>query len=359
MPQITMSEDNKEVRRCYAKYVYLDVVQFSKRSAEAQSEIVQRLNEIIRQALVKIGFGHDNAYLTLPTGDGVCIALVDSVLSYDIHIHLALAILELLDAYNQTTTTESRRFQVRIGINQNTDIIVTDINGMENIAGAGVNLASRIMDKADGGQVLVSQAVFHELQPSEKYMDKFKAFHATGKHNISFQVHQYISDEHIGLNTEVPSVFATRSVEKKLNEQAAHYFAQAILHRLDLLQIKSKRTVYWDSAAVVLLGLLARDTYRLSNATEFDDTPTMHTEGSGTKDFVQQYDHYSSQDTWVLSDASDHIIYGDEMRLSQFSECFEYGDYTRHYEFVNVKGKQKLKEDWHTLWTTYELDKYG
>ena len=35
-----MAEDDNKVTRCYAKYIFLDVVQFSKRSAEAQSEIV-------------------------------------------------------------------------------------------------------------------------------------------------------------------------------------------------------------------------------------------------------------------------------------------------------------------------------
>jgi hypothetical protein len=353
-----MSENSREVRRCYAKYVYLDVVQFSKRSAEAQSEIVQRLNEIIRNALDKIRVDHDKNCLLLPTGDGVCVALIGSPLPYDIHIQLALGILELVNAHNQATPNETRQFQVRIGVNQNTDILIADINGRENIAGAGINLAARIMDKADGGQILVSQAVFHELQPSEIYMDKFKAFHTTGKHNVSFSVHQYINAEHSGLNSEVPGVFATRSVEKKLNDQAAHYFAQAILHRHELLQIKAKRTSYWDSAAVVLLGLLARDAYRLSKATEFDDTPTMHTEGAGTKDFNQQYEYYCSQDTWILSDAAEHLTHGDEMRLNQFSDCFEYGDYTRHYEFVNAEGIKKLKETWPTIWARYELDKY-
>jgi len=32
-----MAEDDNKVTRCYAKYIFLDVVQFSKRSAEAPS----------------------------------------------------------------------------------------------------------------------------------------------------------------------------------------------------------------------------------------------------------------------------------------------------------------------------------
>lgn len=49
-----MAEDDNKVTRCYAKYI-LDVVQFSKRSAEAQSEIVGILNQIVDQALKSFG----------------------------------------------------------------------------------------------------------------------------------------------------------------------------------------------------------------------------------------------------------------------------------------------------------------
>jgi hypothetical protein len=356
---MAMTENKKEVVRCYAKYVYLDVVQFSKRSAEAQSEIVQQLNEIVRQVLNNQKVSFDEDCILIPTGDGMCIAMISPNLPYDTHIQVALGILKLIYDYNKATENETRRFQARVGINQNTDILVTDINGRKNVAGAGINMASRIMDKADGGQILVSQAVFHELQPSEIYMDKFKSFNATGKHNVSFQVHQYISDEHYVLNKDVPNAFATRSPEKKkLNEQTAHYFAQAIMHRQDLLRIKAKLGVYWDSAAVVLLRLLADDSYRISNATEFDGAPTMHTEGSGSKSFDEQYEYYKSNDIWVLRDAESHIVAGDEIKLTQYSEYFEYGDYTRHYEFVNAKGIEKLREEWPAIWELYELDKY-
>ncbi len=205
-----MESEKEPVARCYAKYIFLDVVQFSNRSAEAQSEIVQHLNEIVRQALSSFKVNSEAYVLLIPTGDGMCIALTNPAIAYDAHIQIALSILQSVEEHNKATENETRRFQVRIGINQNTDILVSDINGRKNIAGAGINMASRIMDKADGGQVLVSQAVFHELQPSELYMDKFKGFTTSGKHNLTLFVHQYLSEGHIGLNTETPSVFVTR-----------------------------------------------------------------------------------------------------------------------------------------------------
>lgn len=355
-----MMKNQKDVKRCYAKYVYLDVVQFSKRSAEAQSEIVQSLNEIVHDVLGHHEVNEDEDCILIPTGDGMCIALTSTDLSYDIHIQIALSVLGSVDLHNKATENETRQFQVRIGINQNTDILITDINGRKNIAGAGINVASRIMDKADGGQILVSQAVYHELQPSEVYMDRFRKFDALGKHNIRFQVHQYSDEKHHGLNRETPSAFsASSSPKEKLSEQTAHYFAQAILHKQDLLKIKARPRIYWDGAAFVLLRLLATDAYRTSNASEFDDPPTMHTHGAGRLSFEEQYDYYASQDSWVLGQAENHIADGDDPPgLSRHSECFEYGDWTRHYEFVNAEGIKRLKEEWPTIWDSYGLEKF-
>lgn len=351
-----------KLERRYTKYVYLDVVQFSKRSAEAQSEIVGRLNGIIRQALSKLNDDSENIHILIPTGDGMCIAFINPNLPYDVHLSFALDVLKFLHEYNGATYDDSRKFQVRVGINQNTDILITDINGMKNVAGAGINLAARIMDKADGGQILVSQAVFHELEPGEVYMDKFKSFSATGKHDISFQVYQYIGRNHAGLNTDVPSAFASPKREKKkLLEEAAHYFAQAIIHRQQLLWLRAQSKTYWDYAAVELLRHLAYDSYQRSKRTEFDEPyrPTVHRPEAP---FDEQLAYYNSIDIHVLRDAYRHVVFGrysnDGLELYEHSECFEYSESRRRYEFLTVKGVEKLEEDWPELYDDFELYKY-
>ena len=223
-----METSKIEVIRRYAKYIFLDVVLFSNRSAEAQSDIVTQLNGIVRQSLEKHGVNSDDCIL-IPTGDGMCIAIISLNIQYDIHIQISLSILALLNAYNKAKPDKSRQFQVRIGINQNTDILVTDINERKNIAGAGINMASRIMDKADWGQILVSQTVYDELQPSEAYMDKFKPFNALAKHNLNFRVYQYTADGYPGLNCEIPNEFVKKEVsEDKLSKIVAYYLAHAI-----------------------------------------------------------------------------------------------------------------------------------
>jgi hypothetical protein len=294
----------------------------------------------------------------------MCIALLSQALPYDAHIQIGLSILRAIQEHNGTTENETRRFQVRIGINQNTDILILDINGRKNVAGAGINVAARIMDKADAGQILVSQMVFHELQPSETYMDKFKRFMAIGKHDLRLQIHQYVGDEEIGLNREVPSAFgAQKSEEKRLSEEAAHYLAQAIVHRQDLLRINAESRVFWDDAAIVLLRMLAMDSYLLSHIGKFDDRPvSTYAEGTGTLTFDEQYAYYKSQNNWVRNLAKNNIvhnrIFDEGLDLDQYPSCFEQSNYTTHYAFISEGGIQKLRTEWPTVWHYLGLDKY-
>ncbi len=346
-----MENTNNTVKRSYAKYVFLDVVNFSKRSAEAQSEIVQHLVRLVRESLALHDIKADEHCILIPTGDGMCIALLNQAIDYDKHIQLALTILGLLVKHNSEIEDESRRFDLRFGINQNTDILVTDINDRNNVAGAGINLAARIMSKADAGQILVSDSVFQELQPSEAYMGKFKEFTASAK-GVSFRVHQYVAESYQGLNTVVPSAFISVQPKKTLSEETAYYFEHAISLRQMFLKIKGS-TFFSNDAAVVLLARLANDSLRKSKTTEVQGEPSPRTHGAGKLTVEEQYEYYASQDFWTLDDAANFIVHGDSawgsLRLNDFAECFEYSDYLRHYAFLNAQGVKKLQEDWPTI----------
>src|SRR5688572_2581871 len=116
-----------KARTIPAKYIFLDIVGFSLgRSVEAQTDLVHTLNQLVRDALA----AHEitsSQLLLLPTGDGICIALLNREDPFDIHLQIALSLLERLHKYNESVEDEMRKFQVRIGINANTDNLVTDI----------------------------------------------------------------------------------------------------------------------------------------------------------------------------------------------------------------------------------------
>ena len=53
--------------------------------------------------------------------------------------------------------------RVRMGIHSGPVSEVTDVNGRTNIAGAGINMAQRVMDCGDAGHILLSQRVAEDL----------------------------------------------------------------------------------------------------------------------------------------------------------------------------------------------------
>lgn len=241
-----------------AKHVYLDIVGFTRdRSVEAQTEIIGVLNAVVEQSLGDLALDNETRIL-LPTGDGICIVLLNIDDPYDAHIQLALGILKRIAEHNTTTSDRMRQFEVRIGINSNIDNLVTDVNGNRNVAGAGINMAQRIMSQADGGQVLVGHSVFEVLQNREAYMDTFRSFTAKGKHSIQFPVHQYIGGDCPRLDTSVPTAFQQRKqAEPKLTELAAYMIGIAMQNRDIFVQYRGKETGH--SSSLVWLWYAAKD----------------------------------------------------------------------------------------------------
>ncbi|HWS71448.1 MAG TPA: adenylate/guanylate cyclase domain-containing protein [Thermoanaerobaculia bacterium] len=199
------AENHSGVEILPAKYVFLDVVKFTvNRSVEAQSDIVATLNSIVRDSLAHFDLTvEDERVICIPTGDGLCIAILGANTPYDAHVQLACEILERISAHS-AAADPSRRFDVRIGISENTDNVVTDINGRRNVAGAGINVAARVMDVADAAQIVVSQHVYETVAVRERYMNAFRPLSVSVKHGYRLNVYQLIT-ERPGLSTVIPA----------------------------------------------------------------------------------------------------------------------------------------------------------
>lgn len=196
-----------------AKYVFLDIVGFTRnRTVEAQADIVKQLNAIVIEAVKESGSPRDK-FIFIPTGDGICIGLLNVEAPVDVHMQIALSILERISKYNASAQNKARQFQVRIGINANTDTLVVDINNRQNIAGAGISMASRIMGLADGDQIIVGQSVYDTLRYREKYDSAFRSYRATVKHGAMLDVYQFVAGRHNGLNTEEPKSLKSAEAE--------------------------------------------------------------------------------------------------------------------------------------------------
>src|SRR5262249_48648914 len=177
------------------------------------------MNKIVRDSVSGYEFYEEKdvihsekGVIFLPTGDGICIVLLNINLpKYDPNIHMDVAfnIIKSIHIFNKETQNEDHKFKVYIGLNEHTDNMVIDINGNPNIVGTGINMASRIMGLADDNQILVSESVFSTLKNYGKYTeDQFREYCGKIKHNTIIRFYQFIGQEHpndIGLNTAPPS----------------------------------------------------------------------------------------------------------------------------------------------------------
>ena len=193
-------------RYSLVKYVFTDIKGFTQNpEVDVQAKKVQTLNRVVCEALGIADVPNDSRVL-IPTGDGVCIGCLDISGSATPDVSLALAILALLDKHNKKHKPgDTRRFDVRIGINHSTDLIVNGINGAPNVVGSGINYAQRIMDCADDGQILLSRGAYDTL----RNFYRPSAFrHAIGriKHDETIDLYQFVGDsKHPGLSLTEPT----------------------------------------------------------------------------------------------------------------------------------------------------------
>ena len=88
----------------------------------------------------------------LPTGDGMALVFRNSS---EEPARCALEIAEALKKHPE--------IPVRMGIHSGPVSEVTDVSERTNIAGAGINIAQRVMDCGDAGHILLSQRVAEDL----------------------------------------------------------------------------------------------------------------------------------------------------------------------------------------------------
>jgi hypothetical protein len=265
-----MQEDNK----IFGKYVCLDIVEYTKRNVTEQLIIRAELDEIVKSCVAEHTILQDeNRRLYVPTGDGMCIALLDTLstaasdpLPADLHLRLALDILKSISRRNSKTTYKQLRFEVRVGIHADEDYLITDINENRNLAGAGINKAFRIMNLADAGQILVSQEVFGDLL--KEYKHPFDRYDAKVRHNVPLVVYQFMGESE-GLSKDVPDAIKDQVQAARTHERIIAPTLELGLSKVygfrdeealrDLTEdIRGARKSVW------LLGIALRDNFNIA-----------------------------------------------------------------------------------------------
>src|SRR5689334_5701850 len=175
--------------------LFIDIVGYSKLLIDEQRDYLHTLNEVVRRTDSFRAADAAGKLTHLPTGDGMALVFATTP---DTPVSCALEISKALRSHPE--------LQVRMGIHSGPVSGVVDVSGRSNIAGAGINLAQRVMDCGDAGHILLSKHVADDL---EQYRQWRSHLHDLGecevKHDVRVHVVNLFTDE-VG-NADLPEKF--------------------------------------------------------------------------------------------------------------------------------------------------------
>ncbi len=187
--------------------LFIDIVGYSKLLINQQSEQIGQLKEIVRATEQFRLAEAEGKLLRLPTGDGGALVFRNH---QEAPLLCAMEISHALKDHPE--------LQVRMGIHSGPVNEITDLNEQANVAGAGINIAQRVMDYGDAGHILLSKRVADDLAPYPKWNP---CLHKLGecevKHGEKIGLVNFFTDE-VG-NPELPGKMK-RSVQPEISAPA-------------------------------------------------------------------------------------------------------------------------------------------
>jgi TolB-like protein/Tfp pilus assembly protein PilF/class 3 adenylate cyclase len=202
-------EQKSKLRLEIAHVLFIDIVGYSKLRTNEQSAQMETLREIVRGTEQFRAAEAEGKLLRLPTGDGGALAFRNSPEA------------PVLCAEEIATALKSHpEIRVRMGIHSGPVNEVTDLNEQANIAGAGINIAQRIMDCADAGHILVSKHAAEDLEQYDQWQPYLHDIgECEGKHGERLHVVNLYNKE-IG-NPAVPTRFGRTAIAETMSSAAA------------------------------------------------------------------------------------------------------------------------------------------
>src|SRR5256885_523013 len=191
------AEVKKEIQLEIAHVLFIDVVGYSKFSINEQGVVVDELTKVVRSSDQYQKAEAAGRLIKIPTGDGMGLVFHTSP---EAPAQCAVEIGRAL--------REHPRLQLRMGVHSGPVSGVIDVNERANVAGAGLNIAQRVMDCGDAGHILLSKHVAEDLEEYEQWRP---LLHDLGtcevKHGVRLSVVN-LYDDRFG-NATLPRKFET------------------------------------------------------------------------------------------------------------------------------------------------------
>jgi len=189
------TEINKQIELEIAHVLFIDIVGYSKLSINQQRAVVDELGEVVRGSEQFQKAEAAERLIKIPTGDGMALVFYTSP---EAPAQCAIEISRILK--------EHPRLQLRMGVHSGPVSGVIDVNGHANLAGAGLNIAQRVMGCADAGHILISKHVAEDLEEYEHWRP---LLHGLGecemKHGVRVAIVSFYADD-VG-NPQLPKKF--------------------------------------------------------------------------------------------------------------------------------------------------------
>src|SRR5438874_358630 len=186
------AEVSKEIELEIAYVLFIDIVGYSKLVTHEQRRLLELLNRIVREAEHFRTAEANGRLITVPTGDGMALVFYNTP---EAPVECALEI--------SRAARQHPELKLRMGIHSGPVSGVVDVSGRSNIAGAGINIAQRVMDCGDAGHILVSK---HMAEDLEQYGQWKQHLHDLGecevKHGVRVSVVNLYTEDHG--NPEMP-----------------------------------------------------------------------------------------------------------------------------------------------------------
>src|SRR5437867_10478540 len=129
------AEVKKEIALEIAHVLFIDIVAYSKMATDDQHAAIEKLNQIVQATNEYRKAEAENRLLKLATGDGMALIFYGSP---EEPVECAMDI--------DRTVKQHPELKLRMGVNSGPVSGVVDVTGRPNVAGAGINMAQRVME---------------------------------------------------------------------------------------------------------------------------------------------------------------------------------------------------------------------
>src|SRR6266550_2465111 len=152
------AEVKKEIQLEIAHVLFIDIVGYSKLSINEQRAAIDELTQAVRTSEQFQNAEAAARLIKIPTGDGMALVFYKSP---EEPVECALEISRALK--------EHPKLRLRMGAHSGPISGVVDVNERANVAGAGINIAQRVMDCGDAGHILLSKHAAEDLEEHSKW----------------------------------------------------------------------------------------------------------------------------------------------------------------------------------------------